>query len=220
MNVCFTALFGNYEELKSPTVITPGWFYICFTDQPLKLDVWQIIQIKPEHSSSVLNARYIKIVEFKRWKKTFWVDASFVIDVDLNVWWERYFKKGFSVPNHPLRNDVIEECMDCICSHRGNREEVDKQMNEYKALKIPRHNGVIQSGLLMRESTPEVAKLCEAWWQELSTHSTRDQIAFCRVSLGFEDFIHTYNFDYRLRKDFIYHLHYKNRGGVNVPMSK
>jgi hypothetical protein len=30
----YTFIFGDYDDLKSPTIMTPGWDYICFTDDP------------------------------------------------------------------------------------------------------------------------------------------------------------------------------------------
>ena len=210
MNVCYSALFGNYEEIKKPSFITPGWKYILFTDQKIVSSVWQIVHI-PSPESSVIAARLYKILLFKSWERSIWVDASFIIDTDLNLWWETYFQKGFSAPKHPLRNDVYEECLDCIISGRGVKKEVQAQMKEYKELKIPKNNGLIQSGILMRENSQKVIELCDKWWAELATHSTRDQIAFCKVSLDFKDVVHTYPFDYRKEKDFIYRKHFHKR---------
>ena len=213
-NVCYTCIFSNYEELKEPTVITPGWRYICYTDQPLTSKVWTIVPMQiPVWATPQLFARYFKIMEFVDWERSFWIDASFVIDTDLNEWWDKYFAKGISAPAHPWRDCVYEECMDCIISNRGNRVQIDAQMNEYKALGIPQHNGIISSGLLMRENTPAVIAFCERWWKELSSHSVRDQIAFARVSweLATLDVVNTYRFDYRQEKEFIYKHHYNRR---------
>jgi hypothetical protein len=61
--VIYTAIFGPYEELKEPTVITPGWKYICFTDQPLKSNVWNVNQVKHgDLLSSQRRARQYKIL--------------------------------------------------------------------------------------------------------------------------------------------------------------
>jgi hypothetical protein len=87
---------------------------------------------------------------------------------------------------------------------------VQAQSEEYKRLGVPAKNGVIQSGLLMRENKPEVIELCEEWWKELSTHSIRDQIAFAKVSVN-SPVVHTYNFDYRRERDFIYRHHFHRR---------
>lgn len=219
MKVCYSALFGDYEELKEPKVITSGWQYILFTDQPVTSGVWEIRQVTGvKEFGAQLLARYYKIMEWLDWEQSIWIDSSFVIDTDLNDWWARYFKGGLCAASHPLRSCVYEECLDCIISQRGDKVQVQKQMAEYKLLKVPAKNGLIQSGILLRENTPEVIELCERWWKELESHSTRDQIAFCKVSVGC-DFVHQYPWDYRQRKDFLYHKHYANRGGANIKMT-
>jgi hypothetical protein len=209
MKVIYTALFSNYEELKEPRVITPGWKYICYTDQDLKSDTWNIVKVDVTGDPQK-QARYYKLTQWTKWEQSIWIDASFIIDTDLNLWWQKHFDKGFSAPKHPLRNCVYIEALDCIISKRGNKEEVQAQSEEYKRLGVPAKNGVIQSGLLMRENKPEVIELCEEWWKELSTHSIRDQIAFAKVSVN-SPVVHTYMWDYRREKDFIYRHHFHRR---------
>lgn len=219
MKVCYSCLFGHYEEIKEPTVITPGWRYILYTDQPVTSDVWEIRKVKDvDVFGAQLLARWYKIMEWVDWEQSIWVDHSFVIATDLNKWWEDHFKGGLCAANHPLRNCVYVECLDCILAQRGDKTQVQNQMEEYKMLNVPANNGLIQSGILLRENTPEVIKLCEAWFHELSTHSIRDQIAFAKVSVGC-DFVHRYNWDYRGGKDFQYHHHYNRRGGAHIKMS-
>jgi hypothetical protein len=155
-------------------------------------------------------ARYYKLTKFTEWEQSIWIDASFIIATDLNEWWTKYFSKGFSAPKHPLRNCVFVEALDCIISKRGNKEEVQAQMEEYKKIGIPAKNGVIQSGLLMRENKPEVIELCQNWWEELKVRSIRDQISFAKVSLN-SPVVHTYVWDYRRERDFIYKHHFHRR---------
>lgn len=202
--VCYTALFGNYEELKTPKVITPGWRYICYTDQYLKNDVWEIIPMRPTMSNK-MSARYLKILGHSEEEQSIWVDASFWIDTNLDDWWAKYFKAPFSAPKHPLRDDCDEEILACILSQNCDLKTLQAQREAYKD--VPRHNGIITSGILMR--TPEAKELCQAWWDELCKWSTRDQVAFAKVSQNFE--FHTYQWDYRKEKDFIYWHHFNRR---------
>ncbi len=209
--VCYTALFGPYEELKRPTVITPGWRYICYTDQPITSDVWEILVVSvPSNTDPQRYARWFKITQWTQWERSIWVDASFVIACDLNEWWGTRAKSAFSAAKHPLRDDFFEECMDCIVSKRGAQPEVDAQMNEYLAAGLDRHAGLISSGILLRVNTPECTALCSEWWLEMQGRSARDQIAFCRVSAGVS-WVHTYYWDYREGKDFVYLKHLKYR---------
>ncbi len=39
----YTFNFGDYDELKPPAIVTPGWDYICFTDDAgLRSDIWDV----------------------------------------------------------------------------------------------------------------------------------------------------------------------------------
>lgn len=209
MKVCYTALFGNYEELKTPKVVTPGWDYICFTDQEITDPVWQIVKVPLDGRNPQKLSRMYKIVIFKVWEQSIWIDASFLINTDLNAWWNKFFKKGFSASRHPIRNCIYAEGEHCIKINRG-AAGIAEQLAEYKTLGIPRNNGVITSGLLMRENTAEVIALCNQWWKETATHSIRDQVSFGKVSLG-SNVLHTYQWDYRQSPHFIYRKHYHYR---------
>ena len=206
---CYTALFGNYEELKEPTVVTPGWDYVCFTDQPLKSDVWKI-RYTDVIGDPQRMARRMKILGWQEWQYSMWIDASFQINKDLNDWWAERFVSPFSCAKHPLRSDVYHEARTCIVNRRGDAEQIHNQITRYAELKVPSNNGIITSGILLRENTPENIELHDRWWDEVSRHSVRDQLAFAYVSQGV-DFIHTYKWDYSQSKEFKYHKHYNQR---------
>lgn len=211
MKVIYTALFGAHEELKEPLVITPGWNYICYTDQNITSDVWQIVKIDLFGASARRMARRIKIMEWVYWNKSIWIDASFTIAVNLDTWWNKYFAKGFSVPRHPQRHCVYDEIMACMMVNNENREKLLTQMEDYKNRHIAPMGGIITSGLIMRENKPEVIELCSKWWDELKKHTLRDQVAFAAVQTEFKDFINVYQWRYTDKKDFIYTKHFHLR---------
>jgi len=209
--VCFTAIFGDYEELKTPSVPQTGFDFICFTDQPLKSDVWKIIQIKPDLPSQRM-ARMVKIlphVFLPQYEYTFWLDASFQINIDLNLFWNKYFKASLSAPAHPIRNCVYREIASCIANKRGDEEQLRNQELVYKRENIPAFNGIITSGVLMRQKTPACIKYCDDWWEELSKHSARDQVAFAKISVNWQ--YNTFVWDYSQSKELKYYKHYHKR---------
>lgn len=208
MKIIYTCLFSAYEELKEPTIISKGWKYICYTDQPVKSNIWEIVQIKLIEPPQIA-ARWYKIMHWIDWQYSMWVDAAFQINIDLNAWWETNFKSPLSSPAHPHRDCVYDEILACKHAQRAGEDILEATRIEYEAAKVPAHNGIISSGLLMRENTPECIKLCEDWWQELIGHSNRDQIAFARVSLNFK--YHAFQYDYTRQQSFIYSRHFKYR---------
>ncbi len=213
MKVVYTSIFSNYEELKEPTIVSEGWRYVCFTDQPFKSDVWEIVPSQIMGIGPQRTARYYKICfhKFIDAEYSMWVDGSFHINCDLNKWWDLRFKEPFSCAQHPLRNCIYHEARSCIVNKRGDVAEINNQINKYKKLRLPERNGIITSGILLRQRTPEVMEFCEKWYNELSEQSVRDQMAYAFVShqTGFK--ANTYKWDYSQSKEFIYKKHYKLR---------
>jgi len=207
MKVVYTAILGSiYDDLKEPTVISEGWKYVCFTDQPLASNVWEIRKIIVPGNDPQRYARELKITAFKQWQYSIWLDASFQINMDLNKLWDNYFKSPFTAPRHPLRHCVYHEIDSCLANSRGDARQLLEQKEAYKQAGIPHHgNNIITSGLLMRENTPGCIELCNEWLAELQRYSVRDQVAFGRVSIGKE--FCTFNWDYSQSKELKYIKH-------------
>lgn len=207
MKVCYTALFGDHDDLKEPAIITQGWRYVCFTDQPVTSKVWEMIPTNVIDTPR-RTARWFKIMGWVDWQYSMWVDASFTITCDLNEWWAKRFVSPFSAARHPLRTSIYAEARACIANGRDPEKKVEKQWLRYQSLGFPDHQGIITSGILLRENTPECIQLHEAWWRELYEQSDRDQLAFAFVSLG-SKLVTTYQWDYgsRTQKDFLYTKH-------------
>lgn len=174
--ICYTAIYGKYEELKEPTVITPGWKYICYTDQDFKSNVWEIKKVTAGEDTPILNARSFKIL-FPWFAKSIWVDGSFTINCDLNEFWDKYFISPFTVVKHPMRNCVYAEIRACIRNMRARRTDLIRQKDKYHSEGMPQENGVIQSGILLREDCKEVRDFCTLWWEQMNL-SVRDQVGF------------------------------------------
>lgn len=212
--VCYTAIIGNYEELKTPTIIPAGWDFVLFTDQDIKSDLYRIekVDFSGHITDPQRKARYIKIlphVVLPQYKYSLWLDASFQIHIDLNVLWHRWFKPPFSAPSHPIRNCVYREIASCLANRRGDEGQLVRQREVYKAAKVPEFNGIITSGVLLRENCPSVRSLGDAWWTELDAHSARDQVSFARVSRGYP--VNTFIWDYSQARDLTYKKHYHLR---------
>jgi hypothetical protein len=213
MKTCYSALFGNYEELKDPTVISKGWQYIVFTDQPIESKVWRVIQVPLRKEGPIRTARYYKIMFHHHISSEFsmWVDASFTINVDLNLWWEKYFKRPFTTPYHPLRNCVYEEVAACIRNVRGDVNEISAQGKKYRRERVPARAGMISSGILMRQKVHEVERFCELWYHEMMRESTRDQLAWAYTMFKHPVAHYSFVWDYRTATDIQYTPHYNRR---------
>lgn len=209
--VIYTAIIGPYEELKEPTYYTPGWKYVCFTDQDLKSKTWEIRRVSNKDLSPQRLARDIKInfYEFIEEQWSIWIDGSFTINCNLNQFCLDNIQNEFNCSPHPIRKDVFDEARTCVRNKRGDAEEIKAHIKKYVGV-VPRNNGLITSGLLIRQLTENNISLAKEWWKELSENSTRDQISFAKVSMG-KDFIHNFAWDYRTAKDFEFKTHFNRR---------
>ena len=213
--IIYTVLFGNYEELKEPLGITPGWEYICLTDQYLKSNVWNIINRGSLLTTNYLitsAARWNKILGFKEFKQSIYIDASFTINCNLDDFWAKHFISPMTVIPHPIRNCVYEEVQACIRNKRGDYSRLPEQMDKYHAEGLPPHNGLIQSGILLRENTEQVKEFCDLWWDQIKL-STRDQVGFAYAEWKMPGVANRtkYPFDYRTSQEFIYKPHFNRR---------
>lgn len=208
--VIYTAIIGNYEELKEPDFITPGWKYVCFTDQPFKSNTWEIRPIEPGPQPQ-RKAREIKILfhNYVQADQIIWADGSFRIYANLDTFWNKHFNLDFSAPSHPLRQCVYQEAQICIKNKRGPEEEITPQIQHYAKIGIPPRNGLIGSGILLRKASPECISLCEDWHEEVKQWSTRDQLAFANISRGRK--YSTFFWNYMKNTDFKYIKHYNRR---------
>lgn len=209
MKTIYTVIFGPYEELKDPLVITPGWKYICFTDQPYRSNVWEIRKVEVWPDKRMHSREYkINFDKYIEDECSIYIDGSFTINCDLNKWWNSYFKSPATFVQHPRRNCVFEEIRACIKRKRCDEMRLRRQEAAYIG-QIRRGQGVIQSGLMMRKKTPEVITLMEAWWNELQKYSTRDQISMAFVARNMR--INTITWNYAKATEFIFTTHFNRR---------
>ncbi len=210
----YTSIFGDYDELKQPFVVTPGWSYICFTDQDLDLpenNVWEIRKVPVMEIGAQKTARYYKINFHKVIDDTFvlYVDATFFINVDLNEWWER-FQPPFTTIYHPFDDCIYKESRSCLSAGKGDPIKIKQQVELYSHLGIKKNSGLIASGILMRENTMQVKRLCTTWWQQVEAWSSRDQIAFGYAQHKHPGVHHSIKWDYTKEKEFI-HIPHKSK---------
>lgn len=186
--VAYTAIFGGRDTLKDPALVTPGCRYICFTDTPLRSDVWEIVKVSPPRDPR-REARRYKLLPHRLidGRHSLWVDGSFRIHADVGDVIGRYLESAdIAVFAHPDRDCVYDEADVCLQLGLDDPEVIRQQIGRYRAAGIPRHAGLSASGVLLRRHTAPIVALNEAWWRECDGGSCRDQLSFdvCLRALG------------------------------------
>lgn len=200
--VIYTCITGNYDRLIEPSVITPGFDYICFTDNDdLKSKTWKIKKIPldklPNKLNNVKIQRWVKInphILLNDYELSIWVDANIEINGNL----DKYINtindtpnKSVYIPKHPQRNCIYEEAKICEILKKDTHENISKQIKFYEYKHYPKNYGLVQSNIIIRKHNDEYCKkLMKLWWDEINKFSHRDQLSFnyCLFILGDQGF--------------------------------
>jgi hypothetical protein len=201
----YTCIFGAYDDLKEPLIITKGWEYVCFTNQPLKSNTWQIVHVDTKDERT--DAKRVKILphEYLKDSKTIYVDGSFIINCDLNKWYSRH-KDGISFIKHNIRNCVYKEAI--ACNHKSDPGQVASQIKRFRELGIKDNSGMVASGIIVRDGKHK--DFLEMWFDEYKRGCVRDQIAWSFANFHYPQVSKIIDYDYTTGSDFIYIPHYNN----------
>ena len=173
--ICYTCITRDYDDLKEPTVITPGWEYICFSDVQQYSDVWDCrITDKTQREVKIMGWHELGEVP------ALYVDGSIQIMGNLDNF-VRGIRSDFSLWKHPDRDCIFDEA-DAVVKLRGqDKARVDEQMKRYEA--IPRHWGLGQTGVMYRDFSVEwVRTLSHMWYEEVRQGVSRDQLSLSYLS--------------------------------------
>ncbi len=208
-NIFYTAIIGKYDKLKEPKVVSEGFDYVCFTDNiTLKSPIWEIVLVSnPQGLDNSRLARKIKILcnfFLKEYDLSIWIDGSISINCDLNIFLDvNYHGEDIVLHTHPVRSCVYEEAEACIALDKDDPEIINKQMEGYKSEGYPAANGLVNTGLMIRNHrSKKVKEFMNSWWNEVYSKSKRDQLSFNfvlwkhQLSVGYCDFKKTFSSDF------------------------
>lgn len=180
--VVYTAILGPYDTLKDPLVIEDGVKYICFTDQNLQSDVWEIHKIDTNYVELALMVRKLKLLPhllFKEYKTSIWVDASLQISSSLRKFMEQYqFDSDILLFPHPQRLCIYDEAAVCALICKAGKDILLQQISSYYAAGYPIDNGLFCGGFIVRNHNKKsVIDVMNLWYDYVKKFSLRDQIS-------------------------------------------
>lgn len=175
--VCVVPIFGDYDDLKEPTVVSEGWKYICISDKHHKSKVWKTKIFKNDTLTNKQKSGYVltqlhRLVDFD---VAMVVGGQIQINDDLNKY---IFDEDFVSLDHPSRDCVYQEAQACILLDKDNPKVIARQMYKYLKEGYPVGNGMIQTGITIRKDNNLIRTFMNRWWHEILTHSQRDQLSF------------------------------------------
>lgn len=183
--VVYTAITGNYDDVKEPEYMNPNLDYILFTNnRSITSSKWKVVYIdNPEGLDNVRLARRVKILGHEylaEYDYSIWVDAKLEIKDDMREYVEKYRKREPMLCFvHYLQNCIYQELLACEALKKDDVTIMEKQIAGYRKAGYPENNGLIESGILVRDiHNQKVKQLMEAWWHEILCGSRRDQLSF------------------------------------------
>ncbi|NBO18370.1 MAG: DUF616 domain-containing protein [Proteobacteria bacterium] len=181
--VIYTAIVGGKDKLRDPGHVMSGVDYVCFTDTPgITSRVFSIRPLPWVEKDARLTARRLKLMPhllFPEYGESMWLDGSKQLRRDVSTLWRQALEGAHMAAfAHPYRHCAYEEAEDCLRNGRDSAEALRHQMERYRQQGLPADRELFETSVLWRRHhSPKVISAMELWWQELVTHSQRDQVS-------------------------------------------
>ena len=200
--VIYTVIVGGYDRLIEPQPF-PGWDLVCFTDgrntglrAKLGLSRWDIRPLPGDALDTFRHSRLPKILPhryFPEYDYSVYIDGNARLLRDPTPTLETLGWPKMAVSEHPFRDTVLEEIDECIRQDKAPRDVLEAQRRAYLDDGIPNDLALLENNfLLRRHNDPDVIRLMEGWWEQMNTHSHRDQLSLPYVAWKQGFAIHTF----------------------------
>lgn len=204
--VIYTAIMGRIRDDCGRTLVPKGLKLdedtrvVLITDrdiardfEPVKAGRWELMEPIWTHPNGRRAARYHKLhshLLFPDAPLSIWFDGSQQLTTNPRGIFERHLPNtDIAAFKHPDRTCVYQEHRACVLLRKDNPKVMQGQINKYKADNYPPFNGMVETTVLCRRNTPDVARFNELWWNEIEKGSLRDQLSFnyvaWKLSMGY-----------------------------------
>ena len=183
----FSCVIGRYDSFIEPVYCEPGVDYFMFTDQELPAcSAWKKVDVTlgddyKQLSPLMLN-RKIKMLQSEmllQYDYTVYVDGNIELVAGISPIIEQMKNRGIGVHYHRSRDCIVDEVVAVKHFKKYQGTGIDKQIIEYMRDGYPRHNGLFENSVIVRDNRDTaVRRLMQDWWEEYNRFPTRDQISF------------------------------------------
>lgn len=183
----YSCISGNYDTVNELTFKEEKIDYYLFTNNKnLTSKTWKVIYVNDPEISDIYLARKIKILGYPeitdKYDLTICIDGSIIIKNSIidflkkECKLDKYSMVGFK---HSQRDCAYEEAIACVKFHKDSSKNVERIIKNFKKNKYPQHNGLIESGILVRKNNDsKVKETMKLWYKLLCEYSPRDQLSF------------------------------------------
>lgn len=179
----YTTIINDYDYLHEPSYYNKDWNYYCFTNNSsLKSKTWTIVYVEFNsvyRLDAIKESRFYKTnyhVYLNEYNVLLYVDARIKISSDLNDLYNTLLDNDILFFKHPIRNNIIDECLELKKLKLESPSVIDEVLNRYKLLNY-NDNTLLMGGLILFKNNNAVLEFFNNWWQEIKLYSHRDQIS-------------------------------------------
>jgi hypothetical protein len=183
--VVYTAITGDYDSLKEqPHTATNGADFVAFLDEPRKSKTWRSRPIHTNFQDPARNAKIHKVLShiyFPDALYSLWIDGSVTIRFPYSM--RRLIQLyladcDLAVFQHAMRTCIYQEASVCLQRRLDDPAIIWRQIRRYTKEGYPPNAGLGECTLVLRRHTDTVKAFNEAWWEEITHGSKRDQLSF------------------------------------------
>ncbi|MFL9827946.1 glycosyltransferase domain-containing protein [Rhodoplanes sp. SY1] len=197
----YTAIMGDYDELKPVVRQSVACDWICFADRPgpEKPAGWTVIETDPPQVHPRMRAKFFKLLSHEvfpcgRVSDTYgkgplagrfydylvWIDGS--IRVKSPTFVEELVgaigRYDWAMFKHPDRDCVYDEVVASRHMAKYANQPLERQVAEYRSDGFPAKAGLMACGVIARRTrSPTLAWIGELWWRENVIWSYQDQLS-------------------------------------------
>jgi hypothetical protein len=182
--VVYTAIVGCYDDLRPPVVADPSLDYVVFADDQLPQipKPWIRRKIDQDYGNAVLTSRFIKThphILLPGYENSVWVDAAFQLrNMPAESLQAAIGSAAIACFRHPERDCAYDEADAVSRLELDSPQHVALALGQLAAHGFPRHMGLVETGLILRQHHNEaVVRAMEEWWNLIVTASQRDQLS-------------------------------------------
>jgi len=186
----YTAVFGNYDSIKEPMYINPQCDYFIFTDGEVPKDsIWKKVDYNRFDQLKGMDgyhlSKYIKMfphIFFENYKYSIWIDGNIQVASDLLPLVKRMGNKDIAMFGNREHDCIYTEARYLVFYHRVEKKSVKKQMDFYKREGFPKHYGMRECSIIIRNHSSKLCKkVMQEWWEQTQLFTMRDQMSLTYV---------------------------------------
>jgi len=194
--IIYTAVFGNYDNIKEPLFVPDNCEFIIFTDQDIpsnslwkKFDISKFANLDEFNSfDNILKNRYVKMnphLFFNDCKYSIYIDGNVQVLTDLTEYIQDLGEYGIGIHQHFKRDCVYEEVKSCLAYGKITKEQLNLVNEELKKNNVKPNFGLYECCVIVREhNNTKCVEVMEAWWDSFKNNDMnlkRDQILLILV---------------------------------------